>query len=423
MSTPVEVVTSQPEIPGKYDVIPIHGSDISNYKRCRRYWSWTSPARDNLRRNVAVYGMSDNAIALFYGTAVHYALEQFYDPMLRRDPVESFKTYFQFQWEGGLVGEEWLNRVYDPHPQLVGENLHDGNLRQMWTVNGLKDILPNLELVEDTFLFHLDLGVGMMEFYKDYAERNDDFIVVAAESTYSIPLGFESVDVREDSPNYGQKLEVHARGKRDAIIYWPERDVYGIIDHKTAEKVDEDYFLKTENDEQCSNYLWATMQEAKMHGLPWEGHMVSHIIYNVLRKRYPRPPTMTQKDVPSIDRQKEGTTAELFRDSIIGVPYREEWFRTNEKAQLYYTFLCEQGEENFIIRKPVTRNRHQIQATANHLRMIAEEMLDPNLNIYPTPSGNYMCLQCAFRAPCLAKDDGSDYTGMLSDGYVANKDR
>ena len=419
----VEVVTSQPSIPTKWDIIPIHGSDIANFKRCRRYWDWTSPARNNLRRNVTIYGMSDSAIAMWFGTGCHYAMEQFYDPMLKRDPVEAFKTWFEFQWNGGTVGEEWLNRVYDPHPQIAYADSTPPDLRDQWKVQGLKDILPNLELVEDKFLFHLDLGIGMMEFYKEYAERNDDFIVVAAESTYSIPLGFESVDSREDSPNYGKTLEVHARGKRDAVVYFPEMNKYGIIDHKTAEKVDDDYFTKLEKDEQCSNYLWATMQEAKLAGLPWEGHMVDRIIYNVLRKRYPRPPTMTQKDVPSIDRQKEGTTAELFKDAIVGVPYREQWFRETEKAQTYYTFLCEQGDSNFVTRTPVTRNKYEVQATADHLRMVAEDMLDPNLRIYPSPSGHFQCIQCAFRAPCIARDDGSDWQGMLSDGYTYNKDR
>lgn len=420
----VELVTSQPVIPSKWEIIPIHGSDIANYKRCRRYWDWTSPARNNLRRNVTIYGMSDNAIAMWYGTGCHYAMQMYYDPMLRRDPVESFKTWFQFQWEGGMVTKDWLDLTYDVHPRLDGAlDLTDPDGGERWHIKGLKELLPNLELVEEKFEYHRDLGIGMMEYYKDYAERHDDFIVVAAESSYSIPLGFESLDIREDSPNYGQSLEVHARGKRDAIIYWPDRDAYGIIDHKTAETVGEDYFTKLENDEQCSNYLWATMQEAQLFDLPWKGKMISHIIYNVLRKRFPQPPTITTKDVPSIDRQKEGTTAELFQEAIIGVPYREEWFKSNDKAQAYYTYLCEVGEENFVTRKPVPRNKYQIEATAIHLRMIAEEMLDPDLRIYPSPSGNFMCIQCAFRAPCLAKDDGSDWQGMLADGYTYNKDR
>jgi hypothetical protein len=426
LAAEIQIVSGQPSVPSKYDVIPIHGSDIANYKRCRRYWDWTSPARNNLRRNVSIYGMSDNAMKMWYGVGAHYALESFYDPLLKRDPVEAFKTWYRVQWEGGLIGEEWLERTPDLHPRLAeyaSAHLPDGTPDFRWQVKGLKELLPNVELVEDEFAYYYDLGVGMMEFYKDYAERNDDFVVVAAESVYSIPLGFESLDVREESPNYGKLLEVHARGKRDAVIYFPDMDKFGIIDHKTAEIVGEEYFIKLEKDEQCSNYLWATMKEAAMYDLPWHGHMVDRIVYNVLRKRYPQPPTITTQDLPSINRQQEGTTAELFKDAVVGNPHREEWFRTNEKAQNYYTYLCEQGEENFIIRKPVTRNTYEIQATADHLRMIAEEMLDPNLNIYPNPTGSFQCTQCAFRAPCIAKDAGYDWKGMLADGYELNRDR
>ncbi len=34
-----------------------------------------------------------------------------------------------------------------------------------------------------------------------------------------------------------------------------------ILTHNTAGRIDEDYFIKLEKDEQVSNYLWATMQE------------------------------------------------------------------------------------------------------------------------------------------------------------------
>lgn len=415
--TEVSFVSKQPDVPGKYEIIPIHGSDMAAYKRCRRYWDWTSPSRTNLRRRVDIHGVN---IPLWFGTGIHFALEKFYDPLLKHDPVESFKTWFQFQWEGGTVGQEWLDLTYDVHPRFVSNNFSDVvDAPAKYQIKGLKELLPNIEVVQDDFLFHLDLGIGMMEFYKDYAERHDDFIVVAAESVFSIPLGFEAIDQREESPNYGKKIEVHARGKRDAVIYFPELDRFGLIDHKTAERVDEDYFLKLDKDEQCSTYLWATLHETDA---PWTDRRIDRIIYQALRKRYPKPPTITTKDLPSINRQQEGTTAELFRDAVVGHPMREDWFRTDEKAQAYYTFLLEQGESNFIQREIVSRNKYEVEATGRHIRMIAEEMVS-SPNIYPNPTGTFMCLQCAFRAPCIAADDGSDWQGMLADGYEQNRDR
>jgi len=416
------VVTAPPAIPSKWEIIPIHGSDIASFKRCRRYWDWTSPTRNNLRRKVEIHGIN---FPLWFGTGIHYALEKYYDPILHHDPVESFKTWFQFQWEGGIVGEEWLDLLYDVHPRIhdLGEDSPtDPKRDKTWKVRGLKDMLPNVELVQDEVHMHLDLGIGMMEFYKSYAERVDDFVVIAAESSFSIPLGFESLDIRLDSPNYGKHLEVHARGKRDAVIYYPEMDKFGIIDHKTAARINEDYFAKLDKDEQCSTYLWATIMESKLFDLPWKDHVVDRVVYNAVRKNYPKVPTFTSRGFPSLDRQKEGTTAELFKEAIVGNDNLEDWFRNDEKAQAYYTYLCEMGESLFIQRDLVTRNKAEIINVGKHLEMVARDMLNEPA-IYPSPSGEFRCLQCAFRAPCISADDGSDAVSMLQDGYEKNRDR
>jgi len=423
MAPETEIITSPPWIPSKWDIIPIHGSDVASFKRCRRYWDWTSPSRTNLRRKVEVHGIN---MPLWFGTGIHYALEKYYDPILRHDPVESFLTWFEYQWDGGMVTEEWLDLTYDVSPRYGGEWIGDpGNvdtLHKTWHIRGLKEMLPNIELVQEDFEAHKELGIGMLTFYKEYAEKNDEFVVVAAESTYSIPLGFEAVDIREDSPNYGHKCEVHARGKRDAIVFFPEQNKYGIIDHKTAVRIDEDYFKKLEKDEQCSNYLWATIMESEMHDYPWAGQMVDRVIYNALRKNFPKPPTVLQNGLLSVARATEGTTAELFQAAILGNTDREHWFRNNDKAQAYYTYLCEMGDSLFIQRDLVTRNPHEVYATGEHLVMIAKEMLNSPA-VYPNPTGEFRCLQCAFRSPCIAADDGSDWQGMLADGYEVNRDR
>jgi hypothetical protein len=415
----VEIVTKPPVVPSKWDIIPIHGSDVASFKRCRRYWDWTSPARNNLRRRVDIHGIN---MPLWFGSGVHYALEMYYDPILQRDPVESFLTWYQYQLDGGEVTEDWLDRTYDVHPQATSVSKVDGET-DYWRICGLRELLPNWEVVEDDFLTHKELGIGMLTFYKDWAAKNDDFVTVASESVYSIPLGFAVVDKRQDSPNYGKLLDVHARGKRDAIVYYPELDHFGINDHKTAVRIDDAYFKKLEKDEQCSNYLWATIQEAALYDLPWKGKVVDRVLYTALRKNFPKPPTMLQSGFPSLDRQKEGTTADLFKASIIGNSNLELWFQTNDKAQTYYQYLCEMGDDMFIQRDLVTRNKHEIEATGDHLRMVAREMLDSKLHIYPNPTAEFRCLECAFRTPCIASDDGSDWQGMLADGYEVNKGR
>ncbi len=422
------IMAKPPALPSKWDIIPIHASDVSAYKRCRRYWDWTSPARNNLRRRVDISGVK---MELWFGLGIHYALEMYYDPILPRDPVEAFTTWYELQWNGGIVGEDFLERTYDVNPRREtyatddrprstdNDVDHPGTYR----IRGLRDLLPNVEVVEEEFEEHRTLGIEMMKFYREWAPKNDDFVVVAPETPFSVSLDFEAKDIREDSPSYGKMLEVHARGRRDAVIYFPDMHKYGIVDHKTAAKIDEDYFAKLDKDEQCSTYLWATMMEAAYHDVPWSGEMVDRVLYTGLRKNYPKPPTETYNGKAlSVDRTKEGTTAELFQEAIAASPVLSQWFIDSEKAQNYYEYLCEMGDSMFIQRDLVTRNIHEVRATGDHLRMIAKEMLNEP-NIYPNPTGNWLCLRCAFRSPCIAKDDGSDWQGMLADGYENNRDR
>lgn len=418
MSSKIEIpagLAVPPAKPSKYDIIPIHASDIASFKRCRRYWDWSSPTRTNLRRKVQYHGINVN---LWFGSGAHFALERYYNPILKRDPVESFLTWFKLQWEGGKIPEDELEYTYDVNPSLVSKGTKKNPA--MYEIQGLRDLLPSPD--EDEFMAFKDLGVGMMNFYKEYAAREDDFEVVAAESTFSIPLGFERLDIREESPNYGKMLEVHARGKRDAIVYWPDRPTkrqYGIFDHKTASKVDEDYFESLENDPQFSTYIWASVTEAEIHDLPWKH--IEDVVCNALRKVYPKPPSITTRGFPSLDRSKEGTTAQMFSDTVRDLGLID-WFHDDPKAQGYYEYLLAEGDKVFIQRDFARRNVHEIKATGEELRMVAMDMLDEP-RIYKSPSRLGYCTRCQFRAPCLSKDDGSDWKGMLADGYELNRDR
>lgn len=418
-------------IPSKYDVVPIHTSDVGNFLRCRRYWNWASPARSNLRHRVEQYGIN---VPMWFGNGIHYALEMYYNPQIKRDPVEAFQTWYEYQWNGGIVTEEWLDRTYDIHPEhftamLPGDPLSGRgptiDPTPFYKIQGLKDLHPSPD--HDEFEAHRILGIGMMEFYKTWAPKHDTFEVVACEAMYSVPLLLPSgeiltaIDTREQSPNFGKRLEVHARGKRDTIIFDPENNQYGLIDFKTASQIGEDYFLKLENDAQVSNYMWATQMEAKMHDLPYT--VISFIDYQAMWKKFPRPVTPLANGIsPSLSRSDESATAEMFAQYIIDTGLTD-WYENNEKAKQYYNFLVTEGDDRFINRKRAYRTQSALKTTGAELTAIAEEMLDPNLRIYKHPTGDRNCTRCVFRAPCLAMDDGSDWPEMISSGYERNKDR
>lgn len=425
----VEVLYKAPEIPGKFDIIPIHSSDRDNFKRCRRYWDWNSPSRTNLTVRADVMGVN---IPMFFGTGIHYALEQFYQPGLNRDPVESFKTWFDVQWRGGMVGINWLDKVYDLKPRNAEIGSWDSNKNlattenPLYIVRGLQDILPDPNHEEFDELF--TLGIEMMRFYKDYAEKHDDFVVLLAEHTFSVPIWdyendciLKRIDLRHDSPNYGKELEVHARGRQDGITMRHESERLGIIDHKTAAKVEEENLLrKLETDEQCTNYLAVAQVEANYYDLPHKGIPFEEVIYNTIRKAYPKPPTELKNGMFSINRQEESTTYEMLMAWIAknmpGVPL-------NEKQKEYIIYLHNVGDEQFVLRKPVRRTQKVLQSALERMYLEALDMLDPNIRIYPNLTNDWLCFNCQFRIPCLAKEDGSDYEDILHQNYSTAKDR
>jgi hypothetical protein len=416
-----------PEVPSKWDIIPIHNSDRGNFKRCRRYWDWTSPARNNLTLRADVYGVN---IPMTFGTFVHYGLEQMYQPGIKRDPVEAFCEYFDVCWRGGTVTEEWLPRVFDAKPKphrLLSGALDLGAEEQQhetWIVRGLEDILPDADAdVWDELRY---LGIQMLTFYKDYAARNDNFEVLVAEHDFSVPIWdhenqciLKAIDSREDSPNHGKELEVHSRGRNDAIWVKPSGKL-GILDHKTAGKIGEEEFRKLDSDEQCTSYLLAAELEANYYDLPHKGEPMEEVIYNVLRKAYPKPPTEIRGGMFSVDREKESTTYEML----------SKWIATNlpgvplsEKQRAYVEYVRDVGDEQFVIRKFVRRNRAQLRNASYRIYLEAMDMLDPNIRIYPNIRNDFSCLNCAFRAPCMAMEDGSDADELITSNYTNNKDR
>lgn len=434
----MSVVTAYapPEIPSKWDIIPIHNSDRGSFKRCRRYWDWSSPARNNLSIRADVHGVNN---ALWYGTGIHWALEQYYNPGLRRDPVEAWRTWFDIQWRGGIVTEEWLDKVYDLKPQPVpntfttdgfdlAQGFPDEEPPQTYRVRGLEDILPDPD--HNQFDEMYELGIQMMDYYKMYAEANDDFDVLMTEHTFSIPVwDYENdrilcaIDTRENSPNYGKELEVHSRGRMDAILLRHHAEKLGIMDHKTTADNPlhtlETLLPKLESDEQVTSYLHAGQVEANYYDLPHKGKPFEEVIYNVLRKAYPKAPTILQSGLFSVDRQNESTTYAIL----------SEWIKRNlpgvsltEKQQAYVDYLKDAGDKQFIYRHLVRRSQHQLASAGERLYLEALDMLD-DPRIYPNLTNDWLCRNCQFRAPCLAKEDGADFQQLLNDNYATAKDR
>ena len=327
-------------------------------------------------------------------------------------------------WMGGTVTPDWLDKVYDLSPKKVPDSDTEPGL-DVFLVRGLQEILPDAD--EYAFDDMRELGIAMLENYKRYASENDGFDVVVAEHDFSVPIWdyendciLRAVDVREQSPNYGKELEVHSRGRIDAMYVKPSGKL-GLIDHKTADKMDSELDLKLEGDEQITTYLWAAEVEAQYYNLPRAGEPFEELIYNVLRKAGPKPPTTVRGGMFSVDRNNESPTYEMLQEWMrdAGLSYMD----LDEKHQGYYDWVREVGDEQFFIRKMVRRNRHQLQNAGKRIYLEALDMLNPDIRIYPNITKGWSCVNCQFRPPCMAIEAGEDWEYLIRENYSHAKDR
>ena len=453
------MAVTPPPRPNKFDIIPIHSSDRITFKFCRRQWAWSSPSRLNLIPRADVYGVDKN---LWFGTGIHDALEQYYNPTLKRDPAEAWQTWFELQWRGGIVTADEVKQFVDRNPRAViqseeelratsGKSGDPLKIYETWRVDGLCDILPDTHMNEEQFMEMKDLGIGMMKFYKGYAEANDNFRVISLEHDFSVPVinskgevlyavddrimpeGWEpDFDVGNEfgplmRPSYQHatpedwhiEKQVHVRGRQDMVLQEQEYGRFGIMDYKTASRVDEDYFRHLELDEQCTSYLAFGELEARIHGLEYQS--LEFITYQAMLKGYPKPPTITTRGLPSLNRNDETTTPELFAQAIkqLGL---EGVYAVDTKMQSYYAYLLEQGDKRYIQRTDTWRNRMQKKNAMIRLYHESVDMLNHPV-AYPNPSKNYGCINCKFRTACIQAESGDDYMQTLEDGYIPNWDR
>ena len=362
------LINTEPE---KGNYLPVHTSDRAVYQRCPRRWYFSSPMHLNLQPRRSVIGIAQ---ALEFGTLVHTALEQYYNPVLSRDPVETFRT-------------EWYNHFRE-----------------------LEAVIPGLEFMEwwPEWEAHRDLGIGMLTYYAKWAKENDNFRVVNVEHDFYVPLNLEH-----------RGLPVYYKGRMDAVVQDLDTERYFIIDHKTAGRVDDAFWGKLETDEQVTSYAWAAELEAEHYDLEYKE--IAGVYYNVLPKKFPQPPDYVYKGkAVSLDRQNQCTTPELFMRAV-EIAGLQDWYYSNDKARSYYEWL--QSDENqFVFRRDVRRNRHQITNAGDRInrqvvKMLAEEDFDPHF------SGEWFCVHCPFRAPCLQMEDGSDPILTLETNYEDNTDR
>jgi hypothetical protein len=324
----------------------IRTSERTLFRRCRRLWAWQSQNRFNR----TISGTVDH---FWFGTGVHFALEDYHGYNFYGTPDTAFLAYVNATSEVGIV------------PATLSE------LR--------------------------DMGIGLLQYYHTYWLRNR-----TALETYWVddkPQVEVRFDIELPIKDYlGRPVVYHGTLDRVAA------DEYGrlwVVEYKTAKQFQVYHF---DVDDQITSYCWAA------HCIYQKP--VAGVIYMQYRKKLPEYPHILANGKVSVNKT-QNTTAIMYRQALLDI-YGEVAKAPAENVKFLNNLISLETEDSdlFIRRDYVERNEYQIAAQGEKILLEAADMVNPELPLYPNPTRD--CgWQCPLQSVCIAMDDGSDFESLL----------
>ena len=143
---------------------------------------------------------------------------------------------------------------------------------------------------------------------------------------------------------------------------------------------------------------------------------IAGVQYMQFKKDLPQMPKILASGKVSTD-ARMGTTHSLYKQRLLDM-YGDIQKAPAENIRFLNALVHDEDDEGdkFVIRQQIERNAHQIAAQEAKVRMELEEMLNPDLPLYPNPTRD-CSWQCPLQAACIAMDDGSDWERIL-EAYV-----
>lgn len=321
-------------------------SDRILFKRCRRLWGWMS----HLRQGRSLFESADY---LWFGTGIHYALEDFHGLNFYGHPARAFHAFVLASSAAKMLPGTWKE--------------------------------------------HQEMGVALMHYYADewlkHRPALDTYEVNGTpqvEVNGAIDLGVRTPDDRRIL--YGFTLD------RVTIDEWGR---LWIVEYKTAKQIRLFHF---DVDDQITAYCWAAW---KLYGVP-----VAGVVYQQFVKRIPTLPKVLATGKISTD-VRQPTSAALYA-KLLTVMYGNVEKAPVANIQCLNKLRAGEDEDKdkFIVRHRIERNQKQLESFEEKVLMELEDITNPNLPLYPNPTKDceYMC---PMQAPCIAMDDGSDWEGTI----------
>lgn len=361
----------------------IRTSDRRTFRRCLRKWDFQSSLRGNWQH----IGTEQN-INFWFGSAIHFSMEDYHGENKFGDPRKAFWAYYQafptdelpmgaeVHYELGMAMLSYYLTWYKRHNDVTGFEtaLVDPETHQLFDPHKVKKT-DNLEYaVEQSFILPLKAWVAV---------DNNGHIHDAY---------FSEEDIPDNDKLFNMSIvPIYYHGTMDRIVC----DKYGrywILDYKTAKGADTN---KLDTDDQISAYLWAFEK--------WFGIQPYGFIYLQLTKEAVQEPKRLKNGELSVDK-KQKTTYSLLKQEIIN-----DYGTVNAAPDKLIQFLNHMASiespegDRFIRWDFVKRTPEQIVSTEEHIMGELHHMLWDDLYCYPTPTRD--CIwDCPCRDLCLALD-------------------
>lgn len=343
--------------------IILRTSDRIAFKTCRRKWAWSS----HLKRNL---GSKYLASPLWFGSAIHYALEDYHGYNHFGHPSVAFRAYC-------IATSKQHNRDLP------------GDAQELY-----------------------ELGIAMMDYYvKHWLRFRKIRPIYVEDGIPQVEVNFEIPLPLDEHPMLAHYAErqgadcVLYRGTFDGIVYDAEQDALLIKEYKTAKRAEVFHY---QTDPQITTYVWAAQHIYKKP--------VIGVEYWQFIKSTPTPPKILASG-------KLSTAANLATSYPLYYEAMERMYGSADKApeanKTKLAQIAQQETENrdrYVLRETIYRNHDMTQAEALKILLEAEDILNPDLPLYPNPTRNCAHM-CSFLAACVSMDDGGDWERELEQEF------
>lgn len=251
-------------------------------------------------------------------------------------------------------------------------------------------------------------ATAMLDYYENYWSLNRPHHetywyndVPQVEVDFEIPLDVELSPLARTMVD----LVVY-RGTFDRVIEEASGRLF-IYEYKFPKNFE---LFHSDTDEQVSSYCWAG---SFLYPKPIEG-----VYYQQHKKSVPQPARILSTGKISTNKDQL-TTRALYREALINLygsvekaPY------DNIECLNHLASLETEVGDKYVNRQIIRRNNRQLAATDQKIKMEVQEMLNPELALYPNPTKD-CSWDCPVKDACVSLDDGvGDWEQLLNQELV-----